>query len=126
MEILMTYPTPAAVALAIAVMFKRSGKPRARLTEKTFRLVSRRKERLHDSFITRVRVELEWRGIIFYQLTRGGFGILPAAALDGAPAIKAAEFLKPELKAIRKGQIDEDTLAEELGFPDDVEEDSDD
>lgn len=122
----MTYPTPAAVALAIAVMFKRAGKPRARLTEKTFRLVSRRNERLHDSFISRVRVELEWRGLIFYPLTRGGFGILPAAALDGAPAIKASEFLKNELRAIKNGLIDEDSLGKEFGIPSDNEEESDD
>jgi hypothetical protein len=122
----MNYPTARAVAIAIALMHKRAAKSRTRLTEKTFRLISRRRERLHDSFITSVRAELDERGLIFFRLGRGGFGMLPAAALDGAPAIRASEYLAEELPEIRRGRIDEEAFAAELEDEADSEPDDED
>jgi len=110
----MPYPTPAAVALAIAIMFKRSGKSRARITEKTFRLIAKRRFRLHESFMSNFRSGIEDLDVIAIPLDRRGFGLIPRSALEGAPLIKAADLLERELPNIKKGQIDEAALWSEL------------
>lgn len=42
-------------------------------------------------------------GIHFVQLERGGFGLIPVRALDGAPAITAKKDLMDEVRKLKKG-----------------------
>ena len=102
------YPSPTRVALTLAVMLKRSGKTRARVSDKTFRLVSRRTN-LRGAFVTSVREWLEDFGVFATELDRGGFALVAISALDGAPPITAKQLLPaPERKKI----TDEALLAE--------------
>jgi hypothetical protein len=64
---------------------KRSGQGRARLSENTIRVLSKRRT-LRDAFKERLRAELDDIGLRLVQLERGSFGIIPINALDGAVA----------------------------------------
>jgi hypothetical protein len=89
-------------ALMIAVLLKRSEQRRARVSESTIRVLSRRRT-LRDAFKERLRAELDDIGIHLVELERGGFGVIPINALDGAPAITAKKFMPDELKRLKKG-----------------------
>ena len=92
-------------ALLVAALLKRSGQRRARVSESTIRLLSKRRT-LRDAFKDRLRAELDDIGIHLVQLERGGFGIIPIDALDGAPAITAKKYLADELKKLKRGDDD--------------------
>jgi hypothetical protein len=98
-------------ALLVGLLLKRSGQRRARISENTIRVLSRRKT-LRDAFKERLRSELDDIGIHLVQLERGGFGVIPINALDGAPAITAKKYLADELKALKKN--DDDALFKKL------------
>lgn len=89
-------------ALLVAILLRRSEQRRARISDKTIRLLSRRRT-LRDAFKERLRAELDDFGIHIVQLERGGFGIIPINALDGAPPITAKKYLAEELKKLKKG-----------------------
>jgi hypothetical protein len=107
-------------AILVALLLKRSGQKRARLSESTIRVLSKRKT-LRDAFKERLRSELDDIGLHLVQLERGGFGILPINALDGAPAITAKKYLGDDLKKLKKS--DGDALFGKLRR--EVEEDAD-
>jgi len=92
-------------AVLVALLLKRSGQKRARLSENTIRVLSRRRT-LRDAFKERLRSELDDIGIHLVQLERGGFGIIPINALDGAPAITAKKYLADDLKKLKKSDDD--------------------
>ena len=92
-------------AILVALLLKRSGQKRARLSESTIRVLSKRKT-LRDAFKERLRSELDDIGIHLVQLERGGFGIIPINALDGAPAITAKKYLGDDLKKLKKSDGD--------------------
>lgn len=85
-------PSPQLVALRIALLFKRFGKTRARITDKTFRMLSERVT-IRDVFSADVRNKLEDLGISATQLARGGFSLITISALDGAPPITVKKYL---------------------------------
>jgi hypothetical protein len=89
-------------ALLVATLLKRSEQRRARVSDKTIRLLSKRRT-LRDAFKERLRAELDDIGIHIVELERGGFGVIPINALDGAPAITAKKYLPEELKKLKKG-----------------------
>jgi hypothetical protein len=89
-------------AVLVAALLKRSKQRRARISESTIRILSRRRT-LRDAFKERLRAELDDIGIHLVQLERGGFGVIPINALDGAPAITAKKYLPDELKKLKKG-----------------------
>ena len=106
-------------AVLVALLLKRSGHKRARLSENTIRVLSKRRT-LRDAFKERLRSELDDIGIHLVQLERGGFGIIPINALDGAPAITAKKYLADDLRKLKKSddaaifgklrrEVDEDT-----------------
>jgi len=109
-------------ALLVAALLKRSGQRRARISESTIRVLSKRRT-LRDSFKERLRAELDDIGIHLVQLERGGFGVIPINALDGAPAITAKKYLVDELKKLKKGE--DESFFEKLraDVSEDVEED---
>jgi hypothetical protein len=89
-------------ALLVATLLKRSGKRRARVSEKTIRLLSKRRT-LRDSFKGMLRGALDDLDIHLIQLNSGGFAIIEVSALEGAPPITAVNFLADELKNLKKG-----------------------
>jgi len=108
-------------AILVSALLKRSEQRRARVSDKTIRVLSNRRT-LRDAFKQRLREELDDIGIHLVQLERGGFGVIPINALDGAPAITAKKYLPEELKKLKKGA--DDTLFQRLRseVSDDVEE----
>jgi len=99
------------VALRLAVLLKRSEKTRARVSEKTFRILSGRTT-LRDSFVVSVRNALEDLGVVSVRLDRGGFALIATSALEGAtPAL--VKNLMPEYK-----KLSDDKLWSELDLPD--------
>lgn len=107
-------------AVLVALLLKRSGQKRARLSENTIRVLSKRKT-LRDAFKDRLRAELDDIGLHLVQLERGGFGIIPINALDGAVAITAKKYLADDLKKLKKS--DGDAFFEKLRR--EVDEDAD-
>jgi hypothetical protein len=97
------------VAMLLAVMLKRSGKTRARVSEKTIRILARRQV-LRESFISEVKGDLEELDVIAVRLARGGFGLVAISALEGAPSLTAKESF-PEHRA-----TNDDFLWQELNL----------
>lgn len=100
-------------SLLVATLLKRSGKRRARISEKTIRVLSKRKT-LRDSFKKLLRGELDDLGIHLVQLDRGGFALIAISALEGAEPITAKEYLADELKSLKKGKRVDETFFEKL------------
>lgn len=103
------------IALLLAVLLKRSGKTRGRLSEKTLRLLSGRTT-LRERLIENVQGALDDLGVMMVRLERGGFALVAYSALEGAPPLTASQLLKD-----RKGLSDED-LWEELEITSDESE----
>jgi hypothetical protein len=53
-------------------------------------------------------------GTIMVELDRGGYGLIPSTALNGAPAITAKKHLPDELKQLKKGKLDFDEVRAEV------------
>ncbi|WHS94234.1 hypothetical protein VPK21_004355 [Sinorhizobium kummerowiae] len=103
-------------ALLLAVMLRRSGKTRGRISDITLKTISKRKH-LRAAFRNGVADWTAEFGVQMYPLERGGYGLLAASSLEGAPVLKAAELLKKELAAFKKtGTLKHDALYEELGL----------
>ena len=116
------YPDPRLVALLLAVMMSRAGKTRARISEKTIRVIASRTI-LRDAFIGSVRVWLEEFGVQMVRLQRGGFALVSIDALEGAPVILARNFISKERYEMLRGDLDEKALCDELGISRDGEDD---
>lgn len=102
-------------AMLLALMLTRSGKTRGRISDRTLRVISRRKQ-LRDAFRSSV---VEWApeyGFQMHPLERGGYGLLASKTLEGAPPLTAASLIKEEMTTFkRSGTFDYETLYEELG-----------
>jgi hypothetical protein len=109
-----TYPPATAVAAALGLMFSRSGEKRALVTDKTFRLVSNRRHKLHASFLSDVAAALLELDLVFFPSSKGGFGILGSGALSSAPKITAKLHLADFLAEIKTGAIPEVDILREL------------
>ena len=105
--------TPEEVAVLTAVMFKRSTHKRARLSLQTIRRVSGRNH-IRGAFIQMLTQHLEDLGLNMHELDRGGYGLIPSSALDGAPAITVKRLLSDDLKRLKQGKIDIDDFRSEL------------
>jgi len=95
-------PNAEQTAVLVASLLHRSQERRARISERTIRILSRRRT-LRDAFKDRLRAELDDLGIHLVQLERGGFGVIPINALDGARSITAKKYMPDELKKLKKG-----------------------
>ena len=100
------------VALRLAVLLKRTEKTRARVSEKTLRILSGRTS-LRDSFVVSVRNALEDFGVVSFRLDRGGFALIATSALEGAPPA-LVKNLMPDFK-----NLSDDKLWNELDLRDD-------
>lgn len=103
----------AQTALLLAVLIKRSGFTRARVSRETIRFVSRRRK-IRLSFTNLLTQRLDDLGLVLMELDRGGFGLIRYAALDGAPAITAKRYFADELQRIRREKLDFEKYRREL------------
>lgn len=87
-------------AILLALLFKRANVKRARISERTIRVVSKRRS-LRVAFLDRLREELDDLGLHIIELGRGGFGLIPISALDGAASILAKNYITIELRRLR-------------------------
>jgi hypothetical protein len=89
-------------AILVAVLLKRAEAKRARVSDKTIRVLSKRKT-LRVVFLSELVAALDDLGVHMVELERGGFGLIPISALDGAPSILAKNYLSEDLKQVRQG-----------------------
>jgi len=115
--------TPFEAALLIALLFKRSEKSRARISNVTVKKLTKRKL-LRGAFIEMLTDELDGLGVVLIELERGGFGLIPVSALSGAPSITAKKLISDELKQLRKNGNFNDIL-NEIDEYEDSDEDGD-
>lgn len=111
-------------ALLIALLLKRSEQRRARISEKTLKRISQR-TRLRSAFVQDVADELADLEILLVELNRGGYGILPASAMESAPAIHARDHILAEVRAARRGELDAEAVLEQIVERPEGEEDDD-
>lgn len=106
-------------ALLLAVIFKRSGAARARISDKTLKLLGYR-EKLRCSFAGRVGEHLSDLGMILIELDTGGYGLMPSKALEAAKAITAKKWMtEEEVDRLKDGRLfDIDELWNELNEDD--------
>lgn len=117
------YPSPRQAALLVALVLKRAEKTRARVSEKTVKLICGR-TMLRDAFLYDLRRWLEDFGVLLVRLERGGFALVAVSALEGAPPILAKDHIAKERKALNAGKLGEQAVLVELGLADDNEEES--
>ena len=87
-------------AVLLSYMLKLSGQTRGRVTEKTLKRVGGRSY-MRDAFVAMVEAHLDDKGIVMTRLQRGGFGLIRASVLEGAPVVTAKEYLKALLKELK-------------------------
>jgi hypothetical protein len=91
-------------ALLLAVIFKRSGVARARVSDKTLKLLGYR-QKLRISFADRINAHLSDLGMVFIELETGGYGLMPSKALEAAKVITAKKWMnEEELDRLKNGQ----------------------
>jgi hypothetical protein len=111
-------------ALLMALLLKRSEQTRARISEATIRKLSGRRH-IRSAFISMLLQHLDDLGLNMSELDRGGYGLIKASVLEGAPAVTAKKHLLEVLAKLDQGKMDFDDvreeLQEELDDPDDDE-----
>ena len=105
--------TPEDAAVLIAVLFKRAGHKRARVSVKTIKRVSGRNY-LRRAFLDMLAQRLDDLGFILIELDRGGYGLIPSSALDGAPAITVKRHLEDDLRRLTQKKVDIGKMRAEL------------
>ncbi|MCI0335070.1 MAG: hypothetical protein L0228_17820 [Planctomycetes bacterium] len=65
---------------------------------------------IRTAFLDMLKAYLDDLGLILIELERGGFGLIPSRALEGAPAITAKKYLEREIQ----GRIRLDAIRKEL------------
>src|SRR5438105_3697775 len=100
-------------AVLVAVLFKRSGEKRARVSEKTIRRLAKRSH-LRTVFLKQLLDHIDDLGLTMTELPRGGYGILPSSALEGAKPITAKRYMAEDLKNLEQRKVDFEELAAEL------------
>jgi hypothetical protein len=93
--------TASETALLIKLLLLRSDQKRARISEKTIRLLGRRK-RLKVGFVNDLMKKLEDIDVILIELASGGYGLVASSAFEGAPTVTAKKYLLDDLARIRK------------------------
>jgi hypothetical protein len=105
--------TPAETALLIALLLKRSGQERARISTETLRNVSARRH-IRGAFVHLLIEHLKYLGLILIEIDRGGYALIPSSALHAAPAISARKYLLDDLDRLHQGNMDFDDIRAEL------------
>jgi hypothetical protein len=104
-------------------MLKRSGQARARVSEATIRRISQRRH-IRAAFVGILLQHLSDLGLNMSELDRGGYGLIRASVLEGAPPVTAKKYIKDVLSKLEEDKIDFDMVRREL--EDDVATEQDD
>jgi hypothetical protein len=115
------YLTAKQTALVLAVLLKRSGLTRARLSAATIRAASGGLRRnLRSAFIRDLRSALEDHSWGLHELDIGGYAAVSMKSLEAAKAVTLKRYLTDdERKALKRGDPDLSSFEEELSPPDD-------
>jgi len=105
--------TPAETALLIALLLKRSGQERARISTETLRNLSARRH-IRGAFVHLLIKHLNYLGLILIEIDRGGYGLISSNALHTAPAISTRKYLLDDLDRLREGNMDFNDIRAEL------------
>jgi hypothetical protein len=121
-----TRRTPKQTAIILAVILRRSGLTRARVSTKTVRIASKR-SMLRTAFVSELLKimanDFDW---IVWELSTGGYGAVQAKTLEAAKSVTMKRGLTDEeRKALRRGTIDFDALEEEAIPEEDAADDGD-
>ena len=102
----MLYRTPQETATGIAFLLKRSNLTRARVSEKTIRIMAKRK-RLRSAFIVAVTSSLTDFGWSVCEIESGGFGAIQTKALEAAKTVSITRLLtEDERQALKLRDFD--------------------
>ncbi|GBR55782.1 hypothetical protein AA18889_0318 [Acetobacter senegalensis DSM 18889] len=106
---------PYNTAVIIALLMKRSGQTRARISAKTIKLAAKRTN-LRTAFIKAVSDALSgYFDITLVEINNGGFGLIKSSALEGAKSITMKSLFTPDEKnKLRKMEFDFDAAEEEI------------
>jgi hypothetical protein len=106
-------------ATLLALLFKKAGLNRARISRKTIKLLAYRVN-LRSAFVLSVSVELSSNyGLYLIELDSGGFGIVPARSLEAAKPVTAKRYLTDILEELKYGKdLDFEEIEEELAEED--------
>lgn len=109
------YPTAEETAATLALILKRSGQTRARLSGQTIRKVARRST-LRSAFVVELIDALasgyDW---LLVELASGGFGAVQAKALEAAKPVTGKKYLTAdERKKVDRGEVDYDVFHQEV------------
>ncbi len=109
-----TMQTANETAILVATILRRSGQTRARISDKTIRLLAKRK-RLRKAFLVDLDQAAEDFGVLFCELDTGAYGVFSMTSLEGAKTVTAKKFLSDvELIALKKGKLSFSALLDEL------------
>jgi hypothetical protein len=93
-------------AALLAIVLKRSGQTRARVSGSTIKLLGGR-QNLRSAFVLEVSDALADYDWILFELNAGGYGAVQARALEAAKSVTAKRFLNDdERRAIRRSTSD--------------------
>ncbi len=108
------YHTHEETAILIALLLKRFGKTRARVSRRIVKRVAGR-EQLRVRFLTMLEISLEDFGWRMFELESGGFGFVAMRALEGAERVNAKDLFRlEERRAIDDKEVDWDMTKKEL------------
>lgn len=112
-------------AILLAVILKRSGQTRARISAKTLKLLGRR-QNLRSAFVVEITTALADYDWVLFELASGGYGAVQAKALEAAKAVTGVRFLNAEERsALRENDDLIPTLEEEMESDEDGSDDDD-
>jgi hypothetical protein len=80
------------IALLLALLLKRSGKSRLRISATQFRQISGR-QKVKSALVSHVRDWLEEFDVTIFELWGGGYALVAIRALEGAPTVKLPETI---------------------------------
>ncbi len=83
------------VAYLLALMLKRSNKTKGRMSKKTLKIVSGRKN-LQAAFHINLYENLYDLGLEMVELDRGGYALFYRSILEGVPVLKARDLIPRE------------------------------
>ena len=91
-------------AAGLYIWLKRTGKSRARISDKKLRTFSGRRTGPRVEFVNKLQAECEDLGVALFRLERGGFGLVTHKSVEGAPSLKFNEaFSAAERSEISQG-----------------------
>jgi hypothetical protein len=109
-----TLRTTEETAVILSVMMTRANVTRARISDKTIKLVSGRKQ-LRESFRITLNDDISEYGFLIVDLYSGGQAIIKISALEAAKSFTAKSVLTDaEIKDLKKGTLDLNIFRDEL------------